>query len=306
MAEFVSHFAGTASYCAKHRPSYPPEVWDLLSDHAALTTASSMLDLGCGTGFIALALAGRVRRVTGVDPDADMLGEADRAATACGSRNVKWVLGTAEEFEGEPGTYRLVTIGSAFHWLARPSVAENAHRLLDAGGVLAVLGNPTPLDDVRRRRGVGSAIAEVQDRWFGLPPADAHIELGRPEVVLRASVFRDATVTAVRSEQRWDIERLVGFLRSTSWRPDQRLGDRFGHFVDDLATAICRVEPAGKWVQHGEVEIILARRRSCGAPRRISAPIGATACPFARHLCPPGGAGRRSRRGGQGPGSRAP
>lgn len=38
------------------------------------------MDLGCGTGQLALLMAGRVRAVIGVDPEPDMLQRARQAA----------------------------------------------------------------------------------------------------------------------------------------------------------------------------------------------------------------------------------
>jgi hypothetical protein len=53
---------------------------------------------------------------------------------------------------------------------------------------------------------------------------------------------------------------LIGFLRSTSWRPDQRLGVRFLEFAAELDLGIRAVEPSGEWLLQDEVEVILARR----------------------------------------------
>jgi SAM-dependent methyltransferase len=258
----VGHFGGTARFYANYRPSYPEEVWDLLGREASLTGSSSVLDLGCGPGTAALSLADRVGSVTAVDPDLEMLVEGQRTAALAGIDNVRWVHETAEDFEGEPGDYRLVVIASAFHWMDRRTVAANCHAALEPAGVLAVLGNPTLLMQIRKREaGIGAAMADVQDRWFGNDHFPLDIDrLARPEDVLRASPFGTATVLQVPCEQQWDVERFLGFLRSTSSRPDQRLGDRFPDFADDVRTAVESVEPSGQWSLRSAVEVILSRR----------------------------------------------
>jgi 2-polyprenyl-3-methyl-5-hydroxy-6-metoxy-1,4-benzoquinol methylase len=139
----VGHFGGTARFYANYRPSYPEEVWGLLGREARLTGSSSVLDLGCGPGTAALSLADRVGSITAVDPDLEMLVEGRRTAALAGIDNVRWVHETAEDFEGQPGGYRLVVIASAFHWMDRRTVAANCHAALEPAGVLAVLGNPT-------------------------------------------------------------------------------------------------------------------------------------------------------------------
>lgn len=258
----VSHFGGTARFYAKHRPLYPEEVWDLLRREAPLTESSSVLDLGCGPGTAALSLADRVASITAVDPELEMLLEGHRTATLAGIDNVRWVHGTAEDFEGEPGHYRLVVIASAFHWMDRRTVAAKCHAALEPAGVLAVLGNPTPLTQVRKHEaGIGAAIAAVQERWFGNDQFPLDIDrLAPPEDILRASPFGTATVLQVPCEQQWDVERLLGFLRSTSSRPDQRLGDRYPGFANEIRKAVESVEPSGRWSLQSTVEVVLSRR----------------------------------------------
>jgi ubiquinone/menaquinone biosynthesis C-methylase UbiE len=258
---FVNRFEGTASFYARYRPGYPEAVLDLLSRAAPLTTASSVLDLGCGPGSLALALAGRVRSVIGVDPDRGMLAEASRLAEVSGVVNARWILGTAEDFDGGPETCQLAVIGSAFHWMDQAAVADKVHRLLAPSGVLAVVDNPTPLEQIRRCVGVGQAIAEVQRRWFDEPSMPTPVTPpAQPTDVLRTSSFGRATLQMVPCAQEWDVERLIGFLRSTSWRPDQQLGERFVDFASEIDEAIRTVEPSGRWSFRSEVRVVLARR----------------------------------------------
>jgi SAM-dependent methyltransferase len=261
VSKFVNRFAGTASYYARFRPGYPGALYDLLEERADLNHTTSVLDLGCGPGTLALGLANGAKLVIGVDPDTKMLQEATRAAASASIDNASWVLSTAEDFVGEPGIYRLITIASAFHWMDREAIAEKAYDLLEPNGVLAVIGNPTPLKQIRERRGVGAPIAEIQDRWFaaGERPGSDDPEV-RPEEIIRRSSFGLAEVEHVATEQRWNVENLVGFLRSTSWRPDKRLGNKFSVFTAELEDAIRVVEPCGEWLMRDEVEVILAYR----------------------------------------------
>ena len=249
-------------FYAQYRPGYPVAVYDFISEMAGLDDqTSSMLDLGCGPGVIALALADRVHTVVGVDPDPGMLEQAELARRERGVHNVRWICRTAEEFDDEPGTYDLITIGSAFHWMDRAVLAERIHQLLRPGGLLALLGNPTPLMDIREGKGIGDAIRRVQDRWLSPEqrPALAEDSEGHEEVVSRSS-FERASTYYFPSQQRWNVDNLIGFLRSTSWRPDQVLGNRFRVFVEELRSAIRDVEPSGEWIEHHDVQLIVARR----------------------------------------------
>ena len=59
---------------------------------AAELRASSIVDIGCGTGLLACELAGRGHQVIGVDPSSAML---DVARHRLGSERVRWVEGDA-------------------------------------------------------------------------------------------------------------------------------------------------------------------------------------------------------------------
>ena len=257
----VSDFAGTAGFYARYRPTYPEGVWDLLVDEADLGETSSVLDLGCGPGTATLPLARRAGQVTAVDAEPEMLDQGRMAAAAAELGNVRWVHGTAETFDGEPGAYQLVVIASAFHWMDRPAVAAKCHRLTAPGGLLAVVGNPTPLLQIRQRDGVGATIADVQERWFGDGTFPLTTEtLAEPAEIIRASPFASADVVHVPCRQDWDVERFIGFLQSTSSRPYQRLGDRFTTFADEVERAVRAIEPTGRWSLEGSIEITLATR----------------------------------------------
>ncbi len=60
---------------------------------AAELAASSVADIGCGTGLLACELAGRGHTVTGVDPAAAMLAVARRRP---GANRVRWIEGGAD------------------------------------------------------------------------------------------------------------------------------------------------------------------------------------------------------------------
>ena len=260
MSGMTGNFGGAAGFYAKSRPGYPAELFDLLVGETPLDASSVVLDLGCGTGLASLPLAARVRLVVGVDPDPGMLAEA--ASSAQGLPNVRWVCSPAEEYDEQPGRFDLIIIGSAFHWMNRPLVANRSYRLLRPGGLLAIASNPTPLLQIRDQEGVGAAIAAVQDRWF---PDARRLKPGAPrlasnEQILGDSPFRHTVVHEVPTRQEWNIERLLDFLRSTSWRSDQALGPRFDEFAGEVEQAVRSVEPSGQWSLEAPARIVMARR----------------------------------------------
>jgi len=256
----VNHFTGTASFYAEFRAGYPDDLWESLAIEAAVDVSCRVLDLGSGPATATLELAKRAGSVVAVDRDAGMVDQGRTLTRAAGFDNVEWVHGLAEDVDYPDGYFRLIVIASAFHWMDRPRVASKCRSMLDDGGILALLGNPTPLMQIREGTAVGAALGEVQDRWFD---EDYYVldtdQLDRPEVVLEQCGFSEVTISYVPQVQEWDVHRFLGFLRSTSSRPDQHLGDKFQDFAADIYGAVRAVEPSGRWTLEIPVEVIVGR-----------------------------------------------
>ena len=144
-------FSGdVAEYYAKFRRGYPPQALDALQDAFALTADDVVLDLGCGTGQLAVPLASRVRSVIGMDPEPDMLRLARETAAGRGVRNATWVLGADTDVPSlgrlvEERSLAMAVIGQALHWMRHEELFPALLPLLRSGGGVAVLSNGTPL-----------------------------------------------------------------------------------------------------------------------------------------------------------------
>jgi SAM-dependent methyltransferase len=94
----------------------------------------AVLDVGTGTGRLAVALAARARRVIGIDTEAGALVEARRRARRLGLANVLFVVADAEEAD-----YRALAQPDAVvaHLCMSDAIVTRAGVGLAAGGVLA-------------------------------------------------------------------------------------------------------------------------------------------------------------------------
>ena len=97
-------------------------------------TRGSVLDVGTGTGRLALALAPRARRVVGIDTDAGALVEARRRARRAGVTNVLFVVGDAEQADYRALAHPDV---AAAHLCMSDAIVARAAADLPPGGVLA-------------------------------------------------------------------------------------------------------------------------------------------------------------------------
>jgi len=104
----------------------------LVLEHAAPESDDTVLDLGCGTGAIALGLADAAERVVGRDISDGMLAQAREKAAERGLENVEFGQGRFRE-PNYDGAVSVVTSNFAMHHL---SDAEKR----DAIATIAALG----------------------------------------------------------------------------------------------------------------------------------------------------------------------
>ncbi|HEV3350647.1 MAG TPA: class I SAM-dependent methyltransferase [Methylomirabilota bacterium] len=96
---------------------------------------SRVLDVGCGSGRLSLALAPVSRSVVGLDRDVPALEEARRRAAAAGLANVEFHEADVEAAPYEPWRPELITA----HLCASEAIIERAAAALPAGAGLAMV-----------------------------------------------------------------------------------------------------------------------------------------------------------------------
>ncbi|NEN07288.1 methyltransferase domain-containing protein [Diaminobutyricibacter tongyongensis] len=141
-----SEFAGTtAQYYAEYRRDLPMEQVRALAAHIGLRADDIAVDLGCGTGQIAVPLATHCAAVIAIDPEPDMLAGL-RARRA---ERVLCVLGDDHDLPrlSVPltGPIGLVTIGNALHWMDERSTLSAAASILRPDGAIAIVTQGPPL-----------------------------------------------------------------------------------------------------------------------------------------------------------------
>ena len=108
-----------------------PKFLSLLTvEHLKDVTA---LDVGCGTGQLAITLAPLYRRVIGIDRDADAILKARERASVLGFDNAEFVIADAEAEEYTRWAPQLV----ASHLCMSPEIIARAGRALEPGEVFA-------------------------------------------------------------------------------------------------------------------------------------------------------------------------
>ena len=213
------------------RPSYPDELVDRACSIAGLSAGSHVVEVGCGTGKLTVALAKRGLRVDAVDPGENLLEVArERVAGAA----VRFHAGRFEDVELPAGVFEAVFSATAFHWVDPDVSWAKAARLLRPGGVLALLthvgGSLLELDaellaawrevmpeaakwyfrDERELwEGAEARRGNISEVWAWFEKSDK----GRP---VAAELFSDVEIVNVRLEHRETARELVEHIRTTS------------------------------------------------------------------------------------------
>jgi SAM-dependent methyltransferase len=109
-----------------------------LSHYGIGEPGQQVLDVGTGTGALAREFARRGCSVTGIDPSAELLEQAQVADREAGVV-VKYLQRSAEDLGGVGESFDVATAGRCWHWFDRPRAAAELRRVLAPGGTLAIL-----------------------------------------------------------------------------------------------------------------------------------------------------------------------
>ena len=241
----VDLFTGTARYYAQFRIPYPETLLSRLRAATTPTGTGRLIDLGCGTGEIAVKLSPYFRDVVGVDPNPGMLDEARARAARAECRNVAWRLHTAEELMLEPASVELVTIAAAFHWMDRALVARRCARWLAPGRTLAVLGSNSPWTGTAEWQALAR---DVMRRWTGgkrRAGSDTFAPAERHEDILAREGF-DLESIDVCIDHTWTLDTFLGYLRSTSFASREVLG-AVDDFDADMRRTLLDYDASGRY-----------------------------------------------------------
>ncbi len=234
-------FAGAAPYYARFRPGYPPELLADIADRARLDGKGRLLDLGCGTGNVAIPLAAHVEEVVAVDVEPEMLAELQKAAPP----NIRTVEGAAEDVDETWGTFRLATIGAALHWFESAAVLGRLSRVTP---VVALLGEPMAQSEAMR------TLLAVSEELLGKRPGMKSSTI-RYDEALANSPFSDVEKLSVQTVRTWTPDEVIGLAYSTSFASLERVGEQREEFERLLRA---RLKP--RYRERISVDAFLGRR----------------------------------------------
>ncbi|MFD7710659.1 class I SAM-dependent methyltransferase [Streptomyces sp. NPDC059786] len=247
-------FRGSAAYYERGRLPYAPGFAGTLAGALGATGSDRLLDVGCGPGIVTLAAAPYFAEVTGMDPDADMLAEAERRAARHGVANARWVTGRAEDLPAGLGAFRAVVFAQSFHWTDRERVAAAVRRMLAPSGAFVHISDlkdppPVAVPSARPappyerigglvRRYLGPVRRAGQGTLVGGTP-------GGEDLVLRRAGFvhLERHVVPAGAELERTADDLVAWAFSRSDAAPHLFGDRLADFEGELRALLREASP---------------------------------------------------------------
>ncbi|MDX6441214.1 MAG: hypothetical protein QOE43_943 [Gaiellaceae bacterium] len=205
MAE--DRFARTAEQVAAHQDARAAELAERVQAFVLPQGDERALDVGCGAGALALALAPRVREVIGVDRVQELLELARKRAP----ENAQFVEGDATSLPFDTASFDLAGTLRVLHHVRRPElvIAELARVTRPSGRVL-VIDQLAPIDPLE---------AYPVDR-FERARDPSHTRL-LPEIDLR-QLFEANGLVLLRSRQHEERRELGAYLDLAACEGDAR------------------------------------------------------------------------------------
>ncbi len=138
MTETSEIWTGEAIRYDRTRPTPPPTLLDLLTQLIDMPRPALVVDLGSGTGLSTAIWGERAQRVIGIEPNADMRGQAIyRIKHHPYGALIEYREGIAHQTGLPDECADIVTCAQSLHWMEPTSTLAEIARILRPGGLFA-------------------------------------------------------------------------------------------------------------------------------------------------------------------------
>ncbi|HEX8476120.1 MAG TPA: methyltransferase domain-containing protein [Pyrinomonadaceae bacterium] len=144
MTDATRRFSNRVENYIKYRPTYPPDVIDLLARECGLTSDSVVADVGSGTGILSEMFLRNGNRVYGVEPNREMREAGERLLRDYA--NFKSIDASAEATTLADASVDFIIAGQAFHWFDMQRARREFARISKPRGWVVLVWNDRLMD----------------------------------------------------------------------------------------------------------------------------------------------------------------
>jgi SAM-dependent methyltransferase len=228
----------TADDYARFRPTYPASYFDILRTIGIGKPGQRILDLGAGTGALALPFARAGAQVVALDASA---GQLDKLRLTAGKEglDVRTIHARAEETGLPGGEFDAVTASMCWGYFDPNAIRQEVHRLLKPDGLLLVSSLLwAPKDPIAKET---DTLLLRYNPDSGRGQRDRHFT---PVPAWCEPPFRLRGYLAWREALPFTAESWRGRIRASKWIGAALTPDRVEAFDRDLAARIAGLVPA--------------------------------------------------------------
>lgn len=258
-------FQTAATHYLQGRPAYATGLFYRIARICGLGHSHRVMDLGCGPGQIAVALASFAGEVVGIDPEPEMLAVAAETAARAGVR-VDWRQGSSYDLGPDFGRFRVVAMGRSFHWMDRAETLRRLDTMIDPGGAVVLVQDSHP--DVPANHWL-KPYRELIDRYS---EGDADRQLRKsPDwpnhtAVLLDSAFDRLEEVAMIEKRCLTVDTLVHRALSMSSTAPGRIGGQADALVADVQALAAAHAVDGGLAEVVSSSALIARRAGDAGP----------------------------------------
>ncbi len=261
-------YKGTHEYYAEYRPGIPEEVINVIVEHFDIKPSDRILDIGCGTGQIALAMEGKCGEMVCLDPDPKML-ELAKKATKNSKIRIIWINRGSKDLrellKEKLGTFKLATICRAFNWMDQEQVLNDLDALINENGGVVAFGDKSLWTGAEEWQ---QAVKKVIQKYLGEERRAGKGKFkasGEPwDDIIARSPFRFVKIHDVPIVRNWDVESIIGYLFSTSFAAPHLFGDQLDRFKEETKGTLLSINPRGVFQENVVWAITLGSKKPRG------------------------------------------
>ena len=257
-------FSGTYEYYAKYRPSIPKEVVNTIVGYFDIKLDDRILDLGCGTGQVAIAMDGRIKEMVCLDSDPKMI-EQGKKRIKKSKTTLIWINRGSEDLgkiRKELGIFKVAIISRAFHWMNQTQTLKDLAEFITEDGGIAILGDGSIWTSKEKWQ---QAIKELVQKYLGEERRAGEKTFQQSEEpwenLIAKSAFKFVKKYEIEIVREWNLKSIIGWLFSNSFASPDYFGNQLRPFKKEVEQTLLAINPEGIFKETANWSIIMAFKK---------------------------------------------